>query len=917
MVEDIEAGDAFGQLSMDLLHRMDVREWDCKIVSIVNTFITHWRRHVRDTVAPLRAAYYRGLEIGDLQFAGYAAFCSCTFMYLPGIGKSLGELLPEILALSETIRQARQDTVHQHFLILLQALHDLREGRAHAGLLQGAHYDESIMMPRLVAANDGNGIFYVHFHKLLLSFLFGDYERAVDDSSRVAAYLDNAMGLPFLPVYCLYDSLARLAAYRQSRKVSPEDLRRRVAANQEKLAAWARHAPMNCQYKTDLVEAELQRTFGDRELALAAYDRAIAGARDNGYRRDEAVANELAAGFLLDRGMESLAHPFLREAHSCYARWGATAKAVALERRFPALRLGAQKETRAEGEADASAASLPPLLDLATVIKSSQAIAGEIELPRLLDRLMRIAIQNAGAERAALLLDRGGDWAIEAEGDVNEGRFDVLTGISLPRSDMVPEAIVRAVARDRTNVVLDDAARAGPFVDDPRVRQRAIKSVICAPLVNQGRLSGILYLENNLVAGAFTPGRLSLINLLLAQMALSLDNARLFQQAQREIAERRAAEETLRESEEKFRSLVESSLIGIFTIDDGFRFIYVNDIMCDLIGRPREDLMGMDFRAFLTPAYQSLVADRYVRRQRGETLPPRYEIVIQRLDGRQRWVEMSVTIVQDPAGRPRTMGQMVDITERKEAETHIRQLNEELERRVRERTAQLESANRELESFSYSVSHDLRAPLRAIDGFTRILVEDHAESLDAEGRRLCSVVQENTRRMAALIDDLLAFSRVGRREMQTATIDMNALVRSVIDELLTPDSAARIDLRLPALPPAEGDPTLLRQVWINLLSNALKFSSRRARAVIEVGFAYAGNEVVYSVRDNGAGFDMRDAGKLFGVFRRLHGEREFEGTGVGLAIVQRVIQRHGGRAWGEGEIDRGATFSFTLRKRLP
>jgi PAS domain S-box-containing protein len=237
------------------------------------------------------------------------------------------------------------------------------------------------------------------------------------------------------------------------------------------------------------------------------------------------------------------------------------------------------------------------------------------------------------------------------------------------------------------------------------------------------------------------------------------------------------------------------------------------------------------------------------------------------------------------------------------------------QRALHEHAVRLQESNKELEAFSYSVSHDLRAPLRAIDGFTRILTGDYAPQLDTEGQRVCSVIHENTRKMSQLIDDLLAFSRLGRAEMSLSRTDMETMANSVFHELTTPESRARIDFQVGVLPPAVADPTLMRQVWMNLLANAIKFSSKRERAIIRVSAQQSQGENVYVVQDHGAGFEMQYAGKLFGVFQRLHTSREFEGTGVGLALVQRVIRRHGGRVWAEGEPDKGATFYFALQQR--
>ncbi|TAL43960.1 MAG: PAS domain S-box protein [Methylovulum sp.] len=282
--------------------------------------------------------------------------------------------------------------------------------------------------------------------------------------------------------------------------------------------------------------------------------------------------------------------------------------------------------------------------------------------------------------------------------------------------------------------------------------------------------------------------------------------------------------------------------------------------------------------------------------------------------GRRRWVNTNKLPVfgDDKRTVVGIFGISRDITELKEAENKINELNRDLERRVDERTAQLEAANKELESFSYSVSHDLRTPLRAVDGFSRILQDEYADKLDDEGKRLLNVVRDNTSRMQHLIDDILKFSRTSRLEMSYSEIDMLGLVHAVVEELSPSVAEVNLQMEIEAIPAATGDRSMMHQVFVNLLSNAIKFSRSKDPAKIKVGSFIEGDEAVYFVQDNGVGFDMQYADKLFGVFQRLHGVNEFEGTGIGLAIVKRIIERQGGRVWAEGKLDEGATIYFAL-----
>jgi light-regulated signal transduction histidine kinase (bacteriophytochrome) len=307
-------------------------------------------------------------------------------------------------------------------------------------------------------------------------------------------------------------------------------------------------------------------------------------------------------------------------------------------------------------------------------------------------------------------------------------------------------------------------------------------------------------------------------------------------------------------------------------------------------------------------------ADILARLARGEGVKC-HETVRVRKDGRHVDVSVTVSPILHEAGQILGASSVIrDITERKRAQAETLRWNAELEQRVAQRTAELELANKELEAFSYSVSHDLRAPLRAVNGFARIVLEDFAPQLPEEAKHFLERVCHGGKRMGELIDDLLTFSRLSRQPLNCQAVDVTGLVREILAEMNLAAGGRPIETRVGELPACQADPVLLKQVWTNLLSNAVKYSRDRKPAIVEVGCERDHGRGAYFVKDNGVGFDMQYAGKLFGVFQRLHRAEDFEGTGVGLAIVQRIIHRHGGRVWAAAAPGRGATFYFTLNE---
>jgi len=479
-------------------------------------------------------------------------------------------------------------------------------------------------------------------------------------------------------------------------------------------------------------------------------------------------------------------------------------------------------------------------------------------------------------------------------------------------------AVCGCVARDERRIIAEDIRN----IPDERadlVKSYGIQAYCCHPLMAQDRLIGTLSFGTT-TRPHFTPEEVEVMRTVADQVAVAIQRkqSELYLQEANDELERRVTERTqeLETASVYTRRLIETNLDPLVTISAEGKITDVNAATELATGRSRNELLGSDFSDYFTEPEKARIGYRKVFL---EGFVRDYPLAIRHRSGRITEVLYNASVYKNEKGE--ILGVFAaarDVTELRQAQRELHRSYEELERRVEERTAdlkvrteQLEAANKELESFSYSISHDLRAPLRAIDGYARMLLKKHGDSFDEESARRFNTIRSNAQMMGQLIDDLLSFSRLSRARLSLADLDMSGLIAEVWAEL-TENSERRPDFVFNGIPSCLGDRTLIRQVLSNLLSNAVKFSSKNDRARIEMGSRRQGNENVYYVKDNGVGFDMQYHDKLFGVFQRLHGADEFEGTGVGLAIVQRIVHRHGGRVWAEAKENEGATFYFSL-----
>jgi len=574
VIGDTESGYKFGKLALDLLEDPTAKGFKAKTLVSVNSFITHWKKHLRETLPPLLEAYQCGLETGDPEFAAISLSCHSRHSYFAG--RELAVLEREAASFWNNINRLKQKTALNYLSVIRQVILNLMGKTEKPYRLVGECYNEETMLPIHMAANDNAAIFIVHLHKTILNYLFYRFDDAVENIIVSETYIDGVKGRPHVPIFYFYDSLTKLAVFPDVQESRQKQILKKIAANQKKMKKWADHAPMNFLHKFYLVEAERCRIVGKDTKAIEFYNQAVRLAQKHEYINEKALANELAARFYLEKEEDKLAGKYMTDARYCYNRWGAVAKVEDLDTRYSKLfnRIDSDAKTshvEPQPSADMTVMSPEQRFDLVTIMKITRAISSEIVMPRLLARLIRIIIENAGAERGVLILKSQGQLLIEAEGSIEQDDIKVLHSLPVEEAGNLPQRIINYVDRTHEYVVINNHKQDNIFANDIYILKHQPKSILCGPLLYKSEFIGILYIENSILPEAFSGRRSDVLRILSSQIAVSLENAKLYKEMEAktkeikaininlnsEIEQRKKAEKELTEYRDHLEELIE------------------------------------------------------------------------------------------------------------------------------------------------------------------------------------------------------------------------------------------------------------------------------------------------------------------------------------------------------------------------
>ena len=728
--------------------------------------------------------------------------------------------------------------------------------------------------------------------KLQARFIAGDYAAAMDAASKAQRLLWTSTSLLEEAEYHFYGALAQAACCTAAATGEQRQHLDALAAHHKQLRTWAENCPENFENRAALVGAEIARLEGRELDAERLYERAIRSARDNGFVNNEAIAYERASAFYRSCGFDQIADLYLRNARYGYVRWGADGKVRQLEEMHPRLRT----EEPAPGPTSTVATPVERL-DLSTVIKVSQAVSVEMVLEKLIDTLMRTAIAQAGAERGLLVLSQAAGLRIAAEGTTAGDTVLVDLPDAPAIARLLPETVLHHVLHTQESVILDDAAAESPFAADPYIREHKAHSIFCLPLINQAKLVGALYLENNLTPRAFAPARIAVLKLLASQAAVSLENTRLY----RDLEQREA----------KIRRLVDANIIGILIVDRDGRVIEANDAFLRLVGYDRNDLIaGRLHRDDLTPLEWRDQTAHSVAEVKLTGIVQPHEKEYFRKDGSRVSVLIGAASL-DEAARQRVVF-VLDLTERKRAEAEAR----ESERRYREVQAELAHANRvaTMGQLTASIAHEVNQPIGAARNHAasglRFLFRNPPD-LDKARKAIESVVN-NIDRSGEIIARIRA--HIKNAPPRDDRLDINEVIREVVEftrgEVVKNGVSVQMQLA-EGLPLNQGDRVQLQQVVLNLVLNAVEAMNSvddAPRALSISAKLWEADEILVAVRDSGPGIDPQHLERVFEFFYTT----KPSGLGLGLSICRSIIEAHGGRLWADANEPGGAVFQFTV-----
>jgi PAS domain S-box-containing protein len=879
-----KAGFRFGRLGYELIEKRGLKRFQARTGMVFGNLVVPWTKHVRAGRDLLRRAFEAANKTGDLTFAAYS--CQGLNRNLLAAGDPLVEVQREAENGLDFALKARFGLVIDVITSQLGLIRTLRGLTPEFGSFNDEEFDELLFERRLAGDTSlAAPECWYWIRKLQARFFAGDYASALDASLKAQRLLWTSPSHFEAAEYHFYGALCQAASCDSASPGRRRQHLEALAAHHGQLEIWAENCPENFETRAALVGAEITRIEGRELDAERLYEQAIRSARANGFTHNEALANELASRFYAARGFEKIARAYLQDARYGYLRWGADGKVRQLEQLHPYLR-------------DPPVSAFPTTtigapvgqLDVGTVLKAAQAVSSEIVLGELIKTLLRIAVEHAGAERGLLILFTGDEPRIAAEAATGRGQFEVTLRQTAVSPAELPKSVLHYVIRTRESVILDDALVQNPFSADEYIRRKHPRSVLCLPLVKQSRLIGVLYFENNLASHVFTPARISVLELLASQAAISLENAGLYND--------------LQEREARIRHLVDSNIIGVLIWDFQGRIIEANKAFLDMVGYAREDLVSGRLRwTELTPVEWRNADDRAMAELKATgTIQPR-EKEYSRKDGSRVPVLFGATTFGD--GQDEGVAFVLDLTERKHAEQVLRDTQTNLAHVMRITT---------LGELTASIAHEVNQPLAAVVINAEACLswlDRGTPDLDA-ARRSVEWIIDDGNRASEVIRRVRGLAK--KTDLEKVPLDVNDVVREVIAlmqrELISHRASLQMELA-PALPMVLGDRVQLQQVIINLVMNgveAMQSVTDRPRELMIRSRQDETHQVLVSVTDCGVGISAENADQLFNAFFTT----KSSGMGMGLSICRSLVEAHGGRLWATANVPHGTTFQLTL-----